>query len=323
MPASIRILAGLLLAAFFAGLELALLRAGLYGWTVFIICPWLLGGLAAWLFRARTGAQAAGIGALATTAGICSLLLLGAEGLICIAMAIPLVTPLGAIGGWMAFRALHFKFRARGAAAMLLLLPPAGIGVDLNGRAPIYAVRTAMEISAPPERVWQHVITFSELPEPADWFFRAGVAYPIRARIDGHGVGAVRYCEFSTGPFVEPIEVWDEPRLLRFRVTHNPAPLRELSPYGELNTRHLTGYLASEHGQFLLTPLPGRRTLLEGTTWYRHGLWPAAYWRLWSDAIIHRIHLRVLSHIRSLAETGAPPLVAGEPARSSAEHFPD
>jgi hypothetical protein len=41
---------------------------------------------------------------------------------------------------------------------------------------------------------------------------------------------------------------------------------------------------------------------LEGTTWYRHGLWPAEYWRWWSDAIIHRIHLRVLRHVRMLAE---------------------
>lgn len=30
---------------------------------------------------------------------------------------------------------------------------------------------------------------------------------------------------------------------------------------------------------------------------------PATYWRLWSDAIVHRIHLRVLRHIKQLAET--------------------
>jgi len=46
-------------------------------------------------------------------------------------------------------------------------------------------------------------------------------------------------------------------------------------------------------------------TLLEGTTRYQHGLWPAEYRRWWSDAIIHRIHLRVLTHIRALAEQDA------------------
>lgn len=26
------------------------------------------------------------------------------------------------------------------------------------------------------------------------------------------------------------------------------------------------------------------------------------YWKLWSDHIIHRIHLRVLSHVKNLSE---------------------
>jgi hypothetical protein len=27
-------------------------------------------------------------------------------------------------------------------------------------------------------------------------------------------------------------------------------------------------------------------------------MWPQAYWHLWSDYIIHQIHMRVLEHIR-------------------------
>jgi len=150
--------------------------------------------------------------------------------------------------------------------------------------------------------VWRHVVSFSEITESPEWYFRAGLAYPLRAEIRGAGPGAVRYCVFSTGAFVEPIEVWDEPRLLRFRVDENPAPMRELSPWGELDAPHLHGFMVSKAGQFRLTTLPGGRTRLEGTTWYQHGLAPAPYWRLWSDAIIHRIHLRVLRHIAREAE---------------------
>ena len=101
---------------------------------------------------------------------------------------------------------------------------------------------------------------------------------------------------------MEPIEVWDESRLLRFRVSESPAPMAEWSPYGQIAPKHLHGYLVSKRGQFQLTPMPNGHTLVEGTTWYQHGLWPEAYWRWWSDAIIHRIHLRVLNHIRQLAE---------------------
>jgi hypothetical protein len=85
-------------------------------------------------------------------------------------------------------------------------------------------------------------------------------------------------------------------------VAANPAPMQEWSLYSAIRPRHLHGFLVSRRGQFLLSPLPGGRTRLEGTTWYQHGLWPGGYWRLWSDAIIHRIHLRVLRHVKQLAE---------------------
>ena len=235
---------------------------------------------------------------MAASAG---LFLIGSEGAICIVMTLPLSVPSGALGGWLVYTHDPARMR-RGSAAMLLLFPMGTLGWDVMARPPVFEVLTAMEIGASPEEVWKHVVTFSDLPQPEEWFFRAGLAYPKRARIEGTGVGAVRYCEFSTGPFVEPIEVWEQPRLLRFRVTENPAPMHEWSPYTQVLPKHLHGYLISKQGQFRLNALGNGRTLLEGTTWYQHGLWPAQYWRWWSDAIIHRIHLRVLGHIGTLAE---------------------
>jgi hypothetical protein len=184
----------------------------------------------------------------------------------------------------------------------MLMLPLAAFTWDIKAPSPLFHVTTQIVVHATPEQVWKHVVSFPKLPEAREWVFRTGLACPTEARIDGSGSGSVRYCQFSTGPFVEPITAWDEPRLLRFRVTHNPAPLQEWSPWGEIRPRHLHGYLVSEQGQFELTPLSGGRTVLTGTTWYRHSLWPAQYWRWWSDAIIHRIHLRVLNHIRNLAQ---------------------
>jgi len=166
---------------------------------------------------------------------------------------------------------------------------------------PLFVVRTAIEINAPPNRVWQQVVAFSEIPEPKEWLFRLGIAYPMRAEMRGLGAGAERHCVFSTGAFVEPIEVWDEPRLLKFSVTSNPPPMQEWTPYSKIDPPHLHGFLVSLGGQFLLTPLPGGRARLEGTTGYRHSMWPARYWRAWSDFIIHRIHLRVLRQIERTA----------------------
>ena len=182
--------------------------------------------------------------------------------------------------------------------------PPLMMGAEhAAGPDPVlFEVRTTVEVSAPPEEVWRNVVAFSDLPEPKDWIFRIGIAYPMRAEIQGRGAGAVRQCVFSTGDFIEPIEVWDEPRLLKFSVTKNPAPMQEWTPYRRIHPPHLEGFLVSEGGQFLLEPIEGGGTRLIGVTWYRHGMWPAAYWKVWSDFIIHRIHLRVLRHIKGRAE---------------------
>jgi len=295
----------LFLAAFVVGGR-ELLHSGLYGLTLFILFPVILGTLASWVVRPLTRSQAAGVGALTVIVAACLLLMIGSEGAICIVMTLPLAVPLGILGSLLAFYAEPSKLAKGGGVAMMLMLTPATITWDSLAPPPVYEVRSSIEISAPPEKVWKHVVTFSELPEPQEWYFRAGLAYPQRARIEGSGAGAVRYCEFSTGPFVEPIEVWNEPRLLQFRVTENPVPMHEWSPYAKVLPKHLHGYLISKQGQFRLTPLSGNRTLLEGTTWYQHGLWPTEYWRWWSDAIIHRIHLRVLRHIRTLAEEDTP-----------------
>lgn len=301
MSTRARYLLGSLFAALSSAGGMALLHAGIYGWTIFILCPAVLGGVAAWVFRPATGARAAGMGAFTAAISSCLLLILRLEGWICILMALPMIMGLGAIGGYLSHRAVSSRLAPRG-AAMLLLLPPAMLTWDIKAAPPVFEVRTAITVSASPDKVWKHVIAFPPLPEPRAWFFRAGVAYPQRARVEGSGPGAIRYCQFSTGDFVEPIEVWDEPRQLRFRVTDSPAPLRERNPFGKIEPKHLRGYLLARQGQFRLTELADGRTLLEGTTWYQHGLWPAQYWRWWSDAIIHRIHLRVLEHVRMLAE---------------------
>jgi hypothetical protein len=294
-------------------LTLSVIHLSTYGFGIFVALPFLIGFVSAllycWNAPERTWRECRNIALGSTLLVGTAALVCGLEGLVCLAMASPLVLFLCLTGGAIAY-SLRMRFwRPRASPALLLLLllsTPLLMGAEaaVPRQAPIYEVRTAVEVDAPPEAVWRNVVSFRELPPPDDWLFHTGIAYPVRAEIRGRGVGAVRYCQFSTGPFVEPIEVWDEPRRLAFRVTANPPALRELSPWGGIHPPHVQGFLVSRHGQFLLTALPGGRTRLEGTTWYQHGLYPAGYWRLWSDWIIHRIHLRVLEHVKRLSEEG-------------------
>jgi hypothetical protein len=299
-----RLIMGAVIGLFLVALTFLMIRTGTYGLTLFVALPVAVGAFGSWVTKPKTAAKAVVAGTVANLIASLAFLAAGFEGIICIAMALPLALPLGALGGWLAYASTSKRTLASG-TAMLALLPLSfgTVGFDIIAKPDVFQVHSSIEIAAPPERVWEHVVTFSELPPPDEWYFKTGVAYPMRARIEGTGPGAVRYCEFSTGPFVEPIQVWDEPRLLRFAVTRNPAPMNEWSPYANVMPRHLHGYLISKQGQFLLTPLPNGHTLLEGTTWYQHGLWPETYWTIWSQAIIHRIHMRVLNHIKNLSES--------------------
>jgi uncharacterized membrane protein YhaH (DUF805 family) len=283
---------------------------GAYGWGLFVALPFCLGLFSVLLYsyhapRDFGACIAVSLLPVVILGGV--LLLVAIEGIVCIMMAAPIALPLAFLGGLLGYRIQANHWRPPEVPAMLsvvLLAVPAFFGMEraVGLQPETFQVQTTIEVNAPAERVWQEVIAFAEIPPPKEMLFRAGIAYPIRAEISGRGPGAVRNCIFSTGPFVEPIEVWDEPRLLKFGVTANPAPLQEWTPYAHIEPPHLHGYFVSEQGQFLLTALPGGRTRLEGTTWYRHTMWPAAYWRLWSDYIIHRIHLRVLNHIREEVE---------------------
>lgn len=280
-----------------------------YGIGLFVAIPFSVGYLSGFLV-ARREASSAGrpyIVALLSLALLGGFLLAVAwEGLVCLLMAMPLalvVALLGAYCGARSGRRFRHPPTATPAYSAVILLPLALLAEPLaHLQAPLYRTETEVVVNALPEEVWRNVVAFPDIDERPEWYFRAGIAYPLRARIRGSGVGAVRQCEFTTGTFIEPIDVWNEPALLRFRVTANPAPMAELSPYANVDAPHLHGFLVSERGQFELRPLGGGRTLLVGTTWYRHHLWPAAYWRLWSDAIIHRIHLRVLRHIKARSE---------------------
>jgi hypothetical protein len=295
-----------------AGVGMVLLGVKLlenYGWGLFVALPFTMGFAAALIYgvrRPRGIAGCLGVALLSVAFLGLGLLASAIEGIFCLVMAIPIAVPLALLGGTFGYLVQQRRWRRVPAFLPVLLLFVPGVQWLEHAAAPVapvYAVRTAIDVQAPPEEVWKQVVAFTEIPPPKEWIFRAGVAYPMRAEIQGTGPGAQRRCVFSTGAFIEPIEVWDEPRLLKFSVESNPAPMEEWTPYSHIDPPHLHGFLVSNGGQFLLTPLPNGGTHLEGTTWYRHTLWPAAYWRLWSDAIIHRIHLRVLRHIRDQAET--------------------
>lgn len=283
---------------------------GTYGWSLFVALPFCLGLGAVLLYgyhRPRSFGHCLIVSWFSILVLGGALMALAIEGVFCLAMAVPIALVLASLGGTIGYllqRRSWSKGEAPATMLVLLSIVPALMGAESASQPEpaLFEVRTALVIQAPPDRVWRHLIAFPDVPEPQDWVFRHGIAYPIRSSIQGAGVGARRECLFSTGTFVEPIEAWEEARLLKFSVSSGPPLMREWTPYREIHPPHLDGYLMPEQAEFRLTALPGGGTRLEGISRYRNRMWPAPYWGVWSDWIIHRIHLRVFQHIQRLAE---------------------
>jgi hypothetical protein len=306
-PRVVAVTAGLMTPVVAVGLGLLVFQSTPYGAWLFVLTPFTLSAGIAFAFNHQRESSAyetlclAGV-ILATSSSM--LVLTGVEGLICVFMALPIVTPLVLFGAMVGHRAAAVGDGSSSPAVFMLLAIPLTAAVEPPAGVAIHEVRSSVIIDAPPAAVWPHVIAFSEIPPPDDWIFRAGVAYPIRAHIDGTGVGAIRYCVFSTGAFVEPITRWEPGRRLSFDVVESPATMRELSPYRDLSPPHLHGYLRAKRGEFRFVDLGGGRTRLEGSTWYQIEMAPEAYWEIFADALIHRIHQRVLDHIKREVEAG-------------------
>lgn len=286
-------------------------KMGVYGIGVFVALPFCLGLGAVMIYTYKEPRSMRSCILVSLTAvGLIALALftVAIEGLICILMALPIAVPLALLGGIVGYfiqRRRDLSARAPSLTMLMVLLPMGFMTIEttVSVEPELSIVTTTTRIQASPSEVWPHLIAFPDLPESRFWLFRAGVAHPIRATINGEGVGALRECLFSTGTFVERIDGWEKDKRLAFSVISGAEAMHELTPY-DIHPRHLDGYFNPVRAEFTLAANPDGSTTLEGKSWYRNSMWPGPYWRLWSDKILHDVHRSVFDHLKTLSERG-------------------
>ena len=282
-----------------------------YSYGIFMIMPVVCGALSVVVFnrKGKMGfGESIGVSLLSGCVSLLGFLLVGFEGLICIAMSAPIVLPLFLIGGLIGLnvsRRVANRVKSDIASLGLVVFAPLFLGFESAQpfKHTTRAVETSIVIKGTVQDVWREVIAFSPIPEPQEFMFRLGIAYPMNAKITGEGVGAIRYCNFSTGSFVEPITHWEEHKRLAFDVSEQPEPMTEISPYIGIHPPHLDWAVRSERGEFLIVQQKDGTVKLLGTTWFHVKMRPECYWGWISDQMIHMIHTRVLSHIKQSVET--------------------
>lgn len=180
-----------------------------YGWSLFVGIPFFLGFGSVLLYgyhnRVSFG-EAIRVSFISVLFFNLIIFILAFEGIICIAMALPIIVPIGLIGATIAYAILdkHNVPNLNIFILPVLILPLTGyLEYQDQNRNPIYSVSTEITINASKYEVWNQLVAFSEIEEPTEFLFKTGIAYPVHAEIDGIGEGAIRKCNFTTGSFIE------------------------------------------------------------------------------------------------------------------------
>lgn len=281
---------------------LSIYSFGTYGWVLFLFVPFVLGYIPGFIstYRSNTGfTTALKFGLLTLFITLLLLIVLLLEGLVCISMALPVLVLMNIAGAALGYRLGRSPNRKITASPMFLLtfaLVTGALDMQKNQTEPI-DVRTELIVDAPISKVWTHVLEFDTIQEKQSGIFRLGIACPVSAVLRAENGELLRYCNFTTGAFVEPITDFQAPVLLGFDVQSQPDAMSELNPFGEVHPPHLEHTFKSVRGQFQLEAVSDSKTRLIGTTWCSVNMQPAWYWNIWTRFIVQRIHGRVLRHI--------------------------
>jgi len=259
-----------------------------------LFVPFCIGLAAAWVWRPLE----LGIGAVLLHSLLCMLLglLIAAvalhEGAICLVIVSPILYG-GMIAGALTGRVWFRKDRDRVNLCLAPVFVLAIVAEPALRARHTSVVTDEIRIAVPPTRVWPHVLAFKPIPDPPRyWLFRAGLPYPMETINDGNFAGAHRSCRFTRlAAFEERVAEIEPGRRLTFDIVEMPAD------------PELLGHLDAHRGQFELHDNGDGTTTLIGRTWYTLHVRPAWYFDLWTHEILGAVHLRVMRHIKRLAET--------------------
>ena len=267
--------------------------AGLFIASEFVLLPMMMGGICAYFWQEAKLSKAAYL--LYGFLNTCLALLISwaflQEGVICLLMASPLILIFVALGSFIGrkiFAARHSRLNASLAPLLLALML-------CDSLLPHHFQNTETDrivIHAPPARVWQYIIAYPANTSPPDyWLCRLGLPAPIQSTADGRQAGANRRCVFTNNiAFEEKLTTVEPNRKLEFDVVTQP------------NDPEVINHLTLEKGQFVLEDNHDGTTTLTGTSWYKLNVYPVCYYDWWVQNVVRHVHLRVMRHIKTLAE---------------------
>ena len=269
-------------------------NGGLMIASSFVLIPFAMGVVCAYFWRNANLSIAAYLlyGLLNTGIALLLAFVFMWEGAICLLMASPLLLGFvlgGTLLGREIFKSRHPQLRATLAPLLLALM----VGDFLLPHDFHNQETDRIVIRATPQQVWKYIIDYPAIQTPSDyWLCKLGMPAPIQSTASGHRVGDSRRCIFTGNiAFEEKITVVEPAHRLTFDVVTQP------------NNPEVIGHLVLEKGQFTLQDNHDGTTTVTGTSWYKLNVYPVCYYDLWVQDVVRGVHLRVMRHIKKLAET--------------------
>ena len=287
-----------------------------------------VGGLLMWLAKALSGAQNPGLGLFVGSAFIVVPLVMGflstlvwrklplklgslmllslanaalglalaavflREGVICLLMAAPLVWGFLLLGTLIGWRVVSPQ-TPRGLRVSAVPVLVGMIALDcLSSHGYERVVETRRVISAPPAKVFPHVVAFERIKEPSDfWLCKLGLPAPDRVTVNG----TRRDCVFTGNlVFQEKITERVPNKRLTFEIVRQP------------DHPEILGHARVLQGQMELIDNGNGTTTLIGRSRYALYVHPAWYFDRWAQAVGHGVHERVFDHIERLSMPPGP-----------------
>jgi len=213
------------------------------------------------------------------------------EGIVCLIIVYPALYTLiltGLLLGRIWFKPDYTKLQLS-IFPLLLLLTATDAFYSSTERA---VVTDEILIQATSDKVWPHVLAFPEIPQRPDyWIFRLGLPYPTQTTNGGNFVGADRQCMFSDGIVIKERVAEIVPNeKLTFDIIEQPTHPEAY------------GHITLHRGRFELRDNKNGTTTLIGSSWYTLHVRPVWYFDLWTGDMTRAVHLRVMRHVRRLAE---------------------
>jgi hypothetical protein len=266
---------------------------GVLSFSEFVLVPIAMGMIAMkfWMVTKKRLLALFPYALLNTVIGISLSAVFMGEGYICIIIVSPLVLAFMWIGVIIAKYVLPNRnktIRASTFSLLILLF----VYDTLSEHNYVNEVTDEITIHASRSKVWNYVAEHPvNTQEPEYWLFRIGLPSPIQSTVSGNTVGSERKCIFSNGATFDEIVVHNTTdSLFTFDIIQQPAD------------PEIIGHIEIRRGQFILQSNPDGSTTLIGTSWYKLKVYPVWYYDIWAEKITREVHLRVMKHIKTLAE---------------------